>query len=96
MIYRNKSILVLVIKTEHPKEGTALPERVMKYGGVKFKNLVPPVKINRFVSKLPQNRRDSLFEVATELSQAGMIEILNEREQSTIDQDLVDDLSNKY
>lgn len=73
-----------------------MPERVIKYGGVKFRNLVPPVKINRFVSKLPRNKRDSLFEVATELSEAGMIEILNDREHSTIDQDLVDDLSNKH
>ncbi|AHF06942.1 hypothetical protein [Desulfitobacterium metallireducens] len=72
-----------------------MPERIMKYGGVKFRNLVPPVKINRFVNKLPQARKDSLFEVASELSDAGLIEILNEREQSTIDQDLVDDLSNK-
>lgn len=67
----------------------------MKYGGVKFRNLVPPVKINRFVNELPDSQKDSLFEVASELSDAGMIEILNEREHSTIDQDLVDDLSNK-
>ncbi|MEA4903107.1 hypothetical protein [Desulfitobacterium sp.] len=73
-----------------------MPERVIKYGGVKFRNLVPPVKINRFVNKLPQNKRDSLFEVASELSDAGLIEILNEREHSTIDQDLIDDLSNKF
>lgn len=65
----------------------------MKYGGVKFRNLVPPVKINRFVNKLPQNKRDSLFEIASELSAAGMIEIFNEREHSTIDKDLVDDMT---
>ncbi len=70
-----------------------MPERVIKYGGVKFRNLVPPVKINRFVNKLPQNKRDSLFEIASELNSAGMIEILNGREHSTIDKDLVDDLS---
>lgn len=75
------------------KEGIFLPERILKYGGVKFRNLVPPVKINRFVSELPQDKRDSLFEVASELSEAGMIEVLNDREHSTIDQDLVDDLS---
>jgi len=72
-----------------------LPERVMKYGGVKFRNLVPPVKINRFVNKLPHHKKDSLFEVASELSEAGLIKILNEREHSTIDQDLVDDLSSE-
>lgn len=62
----------------------------MKYGGVKFRNLVPPVKINRFVNKLAQNKRDSLFEIATELSDAGMIEIFNDRTQSTIDKDTLD------
>jgi len=67
-----------------------LPERVMKYGGVKFRNLVPPVKINRFVNQLAPDKKDSLFEIAGELSDAGMIEILNERTQSTIDQDTVD------
>jgi len=78
------------------KEGIFLPERVIKYGGVKFRNMVPPVKINRFVNKLPRNKRDSLFEIASELSDAGMIEILNEREHSTIDKDLVDDMSTNY
>ncbi|MEL1136403.1 hypothetical protein AAC978_14620 [Desulfitobacterium sp. THU1] len=67
-----------------------MPERIMKYGGVKFRNLVPPVKINRFVNKLAQNKKDSLFEIATELSDAGMIEILNDRTQSTIDKDTLD------
>jgi hypothetical protein len=69
-----------------------LPERVIKYGGVKFRNLVPPVKINRFVNKLPSNKRASLFEIASELNDAGMIEILNGREHSTIDKDLVDNM----
>lgn len=69
-----------------------MPERVMKYGGVKFRNLVPPVKINRFVNKLPYDKKDSLFEIASELSDAGLIEVLNDRAHSTIDQDLVDDM----
>lgn len=63
----------------------------MKYGGVKFRNLVPPVKINRFVNKLATSKKASLFEIASELSDAGMIEILNERTQSTIDKDTLDD-----
>jgi deoxyhypusine synthase len=69
-----------------------LPERVLKYGGVKFRNLVPPVKINRFINKLPQDKKDSLFEIASELSDAGLIEVLNDRAHSTIDQDLVDNM----
>lgn len=68
-----------------------MPERIIKYGGVKFRNLVPPVKINRFVNKLPIKKRESLFEIASELQEAGLIDVLNERSQSTIDKDLIDD-----
>jgi len=68
-----------------------LPERIIKYGGVKFRNLVPPVKINRFVNSLPRNKRESLFEIASELQHAGLIRVFNDRSQSTIDKDLLDD-----
>ena len=61
----------------------------MKYGGVKFRNLVPPIKINRFVNRLPRNKRVSLFEIASELQGAGLIDILNDRSQSTIDKDTI-------
>lgn len=67
-----------------------MPERILKYGGVKFRNLVPPVKINRFVNRLPRTKRDSLFEIASELQEAGMIDILNDRAHSTIDKDTID------
>jgi len=67
-----------------------LPERIMKYGGVKFRNLVPPVKINRFVNRLPRDKRVSLFEIASELQEAGLIDVLNGRSQSTIDKDTID------
>ncbi|MHB1404593.1 MAG: hypothetical protein ACYCV0_03265 [Desulfitobacteriaceae bacterium] len=68
-----------------------MPERILKYGGVKIRNLVPPVKINRFVNKLPADKKDSLFEIASELEQEGLIQVLNERTQSSIDKDLIDD-----
>ncbi|MFZ3100743.1 MAG: hypothetical protein WA131_06710 [Desulfitobacteriaceae bacterium] len=68
-----------------------MPERILKYGGVKFHNLVPPVKINRFINKLPFDKKESLFEISTELQQAGLIEVFNERSHSTIDKDTVDD-----
>ena len=68
-----------------------MPERVLKYGGVKVRNLVPPVKINRFVQKLPEYKRNSLFEIASELQHAGLIKVLNDRAHSTIDQDTIDD-----
>ncbi len=67
-----------------------MPERILKYGGVKFRNLVPPVKINRFVNRLPRNKRDSLFEIASELQHAGLIRVFNDRSQSTIDKDTID------
>ncbi|TGE31274.1 hypothetical protein [Desulfosporosinus sp. Sb-LF] len=68
-----------------------MPERILKYGGAKIRNLVPPVKINRFVNRLPKNKRDSLFEIASELQAAGLIDVLNGRSQSTIDKDTIDD-----
>ncbi|MDI6914364.1 MAG: hypothetical protein QMC95_09080 [Desulfitobacteriaceae bacterium] len=68
-----------------------MPERVLKYGGVKIRNMVPPVKINRFVESLPPDKCDSLFEIATELQHAGLIKVLNDRTHSTIDEDIVDD-----
>ncbi|GAB6174667.1 hypothetical protein JCM15765_41450 [Paradesulfitobacterium aromaticivorans] len=68
-----------------------MPERILKYGGVKIRNLVPPVKINRFVNQLPADKKDSLFEIASELEQEGLIQVLNERTQSSIDKDLIDD-----
>lgn len=63
----------------------------MKYGGVKFRNLVPPVKINRFVNRLPRYKRDSLFEIASELKIAGLIDVFDDRAHSTLDKDLIDD-----
>lgn len=68
-----------------------MPERILKFGGVKIRNLVPPVKINRFVNRLPFEKRDSLFEIASELQSAGLIDVLNSRSQSTIDKDTIDD-----
>ena len=68
-----------------------MPERIIKYGGTKFRNLVPPVKINRFVNRLPRDKRESLFEIASELQKAGLIDVLNDRAHSTIDKDTIDD-----
>ncbi|MCB8816314.1 hypothetical protein [Desulfosporosinus shakirovi] len=67
-----------------------MPERIIKYGGVKFRNLVPPVKINRFVNRLPRNKKESLFEIASELQHAGLIRVFNDRSHTTIDKDTID------
>lgn len=68
-----------------------MPERVIKYGGVKFRNLVPPVKINRYVDALPDSKKESLYKVASELADANLIDVLGDRAPSTIDEDTVDD-----
>lgn len=60
-----------------------MPERVLKYSGVNMRNLVPPVKINQFVERLPVDKRDSLYEIATELQHAGLIKILKTHFQDT-------------
>lgn len=54
--------------------------KYMKYGGVKFKPLVSPREINSYVRNLPVFRRESMFEVAKELQDHGMIEVLFDEE----------------
>lgn len=49
-----------------------------RHGGVHFSSLVPPEEINRFVGRLPAEKRESLFEVLQELNQAGLIAIHND------------------
>lgn len=46
-----------------------------KYGGVHFVQLAPAQDINKFVRSLPEEKRDSLFEVLQELHNAGLIEV---------------------
>lgn len=50
-------------------------EYYLKYGGVKFKNNVPPEQINQFVAKMSEQQRSSLYEVAKELCHQGLITI---------------------
>lgn len=54
--------------------GTPVSQNHIKFGGVGFNAKVSPSKINRFVSNLPETKRQSLFQVAEELKSAGMIE----------------------
>ncbi|MBZ4653340.1 MAG: hypothetical protein JG781_679 [Peptococcaceae bacterium] len=46
----------------------------MKFGGMKFKALANPKEINTYVRSLPEDQRSSMFEVAKELENQGMIE----------------------
>lgn len=49
-----------------------------KHGGVHFENLVDPAEINQFVNNLPAEKRESFFEVFTELKNAGLIRLVND------------------
>lgn len=57
--------------------------KYMKYGGVKFKPLVSPREINSYVRSLPEQRRESMFEIAQELQSQGMIEVFVDEEQAS-------------
>lgn len=59
----------------------------VKYGGVRFENLVPPQEINRFVRELPEEKRSSLFQVIQELRDAGLIEVYD-GDNITIDDEM--------
>lgn len=64
-------------------------EYFLKYGGVKFTSNVPPEQINEFVARLSEKQRTSLYEVAKELWDQGLITI-KEGQFSTIDKDQID------
>ena len=49
-----------------------------KYGGVHFTQLQPAQAINEFVRALPEDKRDSIFEVMQELDRAGYIRLGND------------------
>lgn len=50
----------------------------IKYGAVGFRSKASPGQINRFVRDLPDSKRQSLFQVAEELTSAGLIETTGE------------------
>lgn len=49
-----------------------------KYGGVHFRQLKPTQEINEFVRSLPEQQRESIFEVMQELDQHGYIHLEND------------------
>lgn len=51
-----------------------------KHGGVHFIKKASAEEINRFVSNLPDSKRENLFEVLDELDKAGLISIANDGE----------------
>lgn len=53
-------------------------EHFARHGGVHFVNLVSPEEINLFIGRLPAGKRESLFEVLSELDRNGLIAIQND------------------
>lgn len=62
------------------KEVTQMKSKELfaKHGGVHFINQAPAEEINRFVRELPEEKRESLFEVLSALDEAGLIQIQND------------------
>jgi len=55
-----------------------MPKNYIKYGAVGFNAKASPAKINRFIRDLPDNKRQSLYQVAEELKSNGLIELTGE------------------
>ena len=53
-------------------------DRYARHGGVHFVQKAPAEQINNYVRELPEERRESFFELLDELQSAGMIEIKND------------------
>jgi len=54
------------------------PDRFARHGGVHFTQNAPAGQINDYIRNLPEDKRESLFEVLDELNQAGMITLNND------------------
>lgn len=50
--------------------------KFLKFGGVRFKPLVDTKVINSYVDKLPETRRENMYEVAKELVDKDMIKLI--------------------
>jgi hypothetical protein len=53
-------------------------DRYARHGGVHFLPNASAEQINDYIRNLPDDKRDSLFEVLDELNQAGLITIQND------------------
>ncbi|MFZ5755028.1 MAG: hypothetical protein ACOY3J_12420 [Bacillota bacterium] len=60
-------------------------EKFLKFGGMKFKALVNPKEINTYVRSLSEDQRSSMFEVAKELENQGMIEFTGPLKSEVVD-----------
>ena len=62
-------------------------EYYLKYGGIKFTSNVSPKRINEFVAGLPEDKKASLYLVAKELTEQGLITLHN-GEFTTVNEEL--------
>lgn len=62
-------------------------EYYLKYGGIKFTSNVSPRMINEFVSRLPEEKKTSLYLIAKELKEQGLI-TLHQGEFTTVEEEL--------
>lgn len=62
-------------------------DKYIKYGGMKFKQKAPTQEINRFVYNLPEEKRNSMYQVVNELDDADLIDL--ENEVTTIDDEMI-------
>jgi len=53
-------------------------EHYARHGGVHFIAHVPENQINRYIGELPEEKRESLYEVMKELENKGWISIVND------------------
>ncbi|MBA4494069.1 hypothetical protein ACFO25_11040 [Paenactinomyces guangxiensis] len=51
-----------------------------RHGGVHFTLNVPEEEMNRYVRELPEQKRESMFQVMKELENAGLITVFNDGE----------------
>lgn len=66
-----------------------MEKKHVKYGGVRFENNVSPEKINEFVRRLPASRKESLFEIVSQLDKEGLI-TLYDGDNVTIDKNMAE------
>lgn len=64
-----------------------MTKQYLKYGGVRFINYSSPEEIRNFVNSLPEEERDSLFNVVNLLESEGHIGLV-EGDTTTIDQNM--------
>ncbi len=71
-------------------------KRFLRFGGAPFHLKATPREINRFVSRLPEEKSRSLFEIVSVLRDEGLIEIESGQEMGTVDQGFKELMEGEY